>query len=61
MIEVILLVAVWAIRFFFNSALMLFLSQKSRMYTKIFSRNPLRLAVSKVSPKMRPIRMKKKT
>ena len=59
MIEVNLFVALWAIRFFFKRARMLFRSQKKRMYTIVVSKAPLRFAVKRVRPRMSPTKMKK--
>lgn len=60
MIDVSLLVCACAMRFFFKSDRILFLSHQKRMKTTNFSMKARRLAVSKASPRISPTRMKKK-
>jgi len=59
MIDVSLLVALCAIKFFLRSARILLRSQKNKKYTMRVSRGILKFAASKVSPKIMPIRMAK--
>ena len=60
MTDVNLFVFLCATRFFLIRARMLLRSQKKSRYVIITSMNPRRLATSKVSPRIRPPRIKKK-